>query len=392
MGINLKPRANAMLPIKVDLSSSGINFEPFAFRLANSLQAYNEVHYFKYSLKRNLSSLVISNQFGKVAQFTFDDRTQRLKSAEINYNDYQSIPDLLTTDYYKRIFAGTDLDYDRISKPEYDPLLTKLKRIEQPAKELPPSYYKEAIGAFQREVVYTDSESNLPIACSYGAGPCVIVAAHNPETKKTALAHIDALTDGELFGGNRISTLHSLLNMLEHVRGTSKGPVEVHLAGDAFSGDKTAKEILHTLGLKDYVVIKSASLGKVEKFSESLAIDSRDGAIYTHFDSKRIIMASDAHKDENIIVRMSLPSPLNTAFGGTNLSGKEADLLWELEEAYKKAGKRTDKEFRDVFDLLSGPNNAMKEQGASLYREIGDLKPSLSNQVIDAIRQKYFGK
>jgi hypothetical protein len=120
---------------------------------------------------------------------------------------------------------------------------------------------------------------------TFGAGPCVIVAAWNPGEKKAVLAHVDALTD--------LGSVRHVLDEVASGRGTSK--IQVHLAG----GEESSKELQAGL-IKmikqdpDTMELVSADLGSSE--SDSLTISAENGKIATGISRSQVDLGADADK------------------------------------------------------------------------------------------------
>jgi hypothetical protein len=175
--------------------------------------------------------------------------------------------------------------------------------------------------------------------------------------------------------------------MLGLLSGKNGDPLEVHLAGNIRSqDDQNCINILDTMADMDFVKIKSADLSKRDDMSESLAIDARDGKIYTQFDATRIRLAGDTEFAE---LRLRLPSSLLEVYGGYNISGREADFKLDLEKAYRAINKPFDKEMFDVLSLLIKPNDAVKDNKEALNRGLGNLTPVLGKSTIDQLQKKY---
>lgn len=176
-------------------------------------------------------------------------------------------------------------------------------------------------GVSQADIAYTHPDDKHPILASYGAGPCVIVAAHNPKTGVTALAHIDSLTELN----------HSVRLMMYSVRGKTPDIVEVHLAGavEHSGGDITLGKVIQVLDTLDFVEIKSANVARGTD-AESLAIDSRTGEVFNQFNPRDLPFSgfkSDQEFDANfqLLALRPMPQPLILRYDGRKLDPDEAE-------------------------------------------------------------------
>jgi hypothetical protein len=136
-----------------------------------------------------------------------------------------------------------------------------------------------AVGIGQRQVGFTCANSDHPVLASYGAGPCIIVAAYNRETRQASLAHVDVWTQKE-----------SIAYMFRKLRGETNATLEVHLSGamedlEAIGKDveRNVQNVLDILNDTPYASLRSSHLFKRGTASEKLAIDARTGNIFTAF-------------------------------------------------------------------------------------------------------------
>lgn len=130
----------------------------------------------------------------------------------------------------------------------------------------------EARNIPQHGVGYTDATSAKPILGSYGAGPCLIVAVYNPETKTAALSHVDELT-----------LLHSITDIFYQLGKNSKEKLQVHLAGGDESSRNMVTEIINIISHTPNAEIISSDVLNPGGGSKQLAIDARTGEVFTEF-------------------------------------------------------------------------------------------------------------
>src|SRR5262245_3901062 len=90
-------------------------------------------------------------------------------------------------------------------------------------------------GVLQHEYSIVSSTAKQNQLGTYGAGPCVIMAAWNPDAKKAGLAHVDALTD--------IGSVKNFVNQV--ASGLKDGTkLQVHLLGGDRSSTKLQAELV----------------------------------------------------------------------------------------------------------------------------------------------------
>ena len=158
----------------------------------------------------------------------------------------------------------------------------------------------EALAVMQREVSITNADSAKPILGSYGADPCIIVAAHNPSTNQTLLAHVDSLTD-----------LKSLALNLNKISDNTPS-LQIHLAGGDSSTCAQAAELIKMLEDMNIKIV-SASICN-DAGSKSLAIDSRTGEIFTFFYPNQLDEGNDSELRMMLVKANIQKSPLTLIF------------------------------------------------------------------------------
>jgi phosphotransferase system HPr-like phosphotransfer protein len=172
----------------------------------------------------------------------------------------------------------------------------------------------EAQAILQHEVAITNSNSQKPILGSYGAGPCIIVAAYNVCTTQTILAHIDSLTSA--------SSINAIFKQLQ-----AKEDEEIHV--HIYGGDeveiskKVAKTIINIINSQNNTEIISANVcngGRPKRF----AIDSRSGEIFTKFSITQLDHAEDSDKRLQLVRLQFSESALRLSFDGTKETYPEA--------------------------------------------------------------------
>lgn len=198
-------------------------------------------------------------------------------------------------------FSGSSYNASCRQYSEQEDLLQSANRNEQ-AHQVGSFSKNEAQAVLQHEVAITNSNSTKPILGTYGAGPCVIVALYNPQTKVAALAHVDSLTN-----------INSLAHHVDQI--SSVGAVEVHLSGGDSSSKKMVTEIIKLINSRQGAKIISANVCNGYE-SKSLALDSRTGAVFTSFDPKQLQHADDWELRLQLVGMQFSSSAITKSFDG----------------------------------------------------------------------------
>lgn len=166
---------------------------------------------------------------------------------------------------------------------------------------------QEAQGVLQHDIAITNSQSEKPVLGTYGAGPCIIVAAYNFSTQQGFLSHVDSLTETPC-----------LRQYLQRISGNQSDEIQVHLHGGDNSSREQAAGIVDFLRSQPNIKIVSANLCEGLE-SKSLALDTRTGEIFTDFAPSQL----ETGKDDEIKIRMlamnTRESPLNLSFDGERI-------------------------------------------------------------------------
>jgi hypothetical protein len=163
----------------------------------------------------------------------------------------------------------------------------------------------EAQGILQHEIGLTRDTDAHPILASFGAKPCVIMAAYNPETHSGLLCHIDSLT-----------TLSSLDRHIDKIKGNGTTPIEIHLVGGEMSSKKMVIALLAKIDDMPGLTIKSSNLIGNPQDSKSLAIDTRSGEIFTEFANQQITLSPNYERRLQWIEMQSSESPIQLFYDG----------------------------------------------------------------------------
>ncbi len=140
---------------------------------------------------------------------------------------------------------------------------------------------QKAATVLQREYSVAEATSIRPILGTYGAGPCVIMALYDSQNKKAILAHIDPSTN--------IDSLGKILGLLS-IKHTS-----AHLYGGNFMSTSinVCLELVEFLEEADVKIVNSDIIRRASTLA-SLAIDSRNGRIYSPVESWQLSETSEA--------------------------------------------------------------------------------------------------
>ena len=121
----------------------------------------------------------------------------------------------------------------------------------------------------QREGAFVYADSAVPVAASYGAGPCVLVALYDPNSRAAFLAHVDADTH-----------LPDIATAARTLRGPAPGPapLQAHVIGG--SGNVAfARRVLDQVKALPDTQLHSIWMDQKTPLGDALMIDARTGAI-----------------------------------------------------------------------------------------------------------------
>ncbi|AZL16371.1 hypothetical protein [Rickettsiales endosymbiont of Stachyamoeba lipophora] len=202
-----------------------------------------------------------------------------------------------------------ELEHQALKQKNRKALLQQINSLGQPSNYGNFSS-EDARGILLSSLGYTDANSDKPILGIFGAGP-VAIAIWNPETKTAALAYINVLTD--------LKFLDQIFYQLS--RGNN-AKLQVHLAGgNPYTSTEMVHKIIKRIKTKDNAEIKTSNLIPFCFLPQSLAIDSRNGEIYTKFISQQLDFGKDLHLQP---VRLQFSSsPLYEKYDGR---GRSAEL------------------------------------------------------------------
>jgi hypothetical protein len=173
----------------------------------------------------------------------------------------------------------------------------------------------ESYAVLQHEVGITNSFSIKPILGSHSAGPCIIIAIWNSNTKEAVLAHVDALT-----------TFSSVESLFRRVSSNESDNLEVHLHGGDSSTKKQAMEIVELVKSQKNAELVSANLCTGHA-SKSLAIDSRTGSTFTVFSAKKLEHSSDCEDSRLKTLELQFTeTPLSLCLDGRKMIQQVAKL------------------------------------------------------------------
>jgi peptide-N-terminal asparagine amidohydrolase len=158
----------------------------------------------------------------------------------------------------------------------------KLKEIQATLTRTKPIDFKsnETITILQHEYAITQSTALQPVLGTFGAGPCIILALYDNKNNIAVLAHIDAVTD--------IQSLSEVLHPL------SKDNTVAHLTGGWWiTSQNMYLEIVKLLNKENIRIINADIFKSPFASASSLAIDSRNGNIYSPVRSTQLSDVSD---------------------------------------------------------------------------------------------------
>ena len=125
---------------------------------------------------------------------------------------------------------------------------------------------EDARSIYIRGYGITSADDQHPVLETHGAGPCLIVAAFNPETRKAGIAHLDANTDPR-----------SINTMLDKLGGGQ--PLQVYMAGGWEVTRGMVEATRGEIEQRGDAQIKKAEIINPEGTLKGLAIDARTGEV-----------------------------------------------------------------------------------------------------------------
>lgn len=123
-----------------------------------------------------------------------------------------------------------------------------------------------AVGVLQGEYAITTSESEQPVLGTYGAGPCLIVAIYDSNSRTAFLTHIDTLSD--------LQSLKYIIKSFDSQHST------VHLFGGDNSSAEMVMDVVEILESMNFQ-LHNTDIVRDSFESASMAIDARTGKIFT---------------------------------------------------------------------------------------------------------------
>lgn len=244
----------------------------------------------------NIKDALTKNNLGKVHRF-FDREYENVSN--------KSIPGYLDTFVKNHVFSKeianyilkiTNIEFDeesRIISQKKEQEINKILKLIKDTNKIGQKFTnfkinpENTFSIFQRHVGYTSENSNYPVLATYGAGPCIILALYNKETKKAGLAHIDGLTMAD----QTVWWMHTKLS-----NGKNES-LEAHISG----GDTTSiKMISNIINRLKYLKIKIKSSNVNTYTVDQLAIDSRTGNISNNFHPRNV------KKSKNFDLKMKI--------------------------------------------------------------------------------------
>lgn len=121
----------------------------------------------------------------------------------------------------------------------------------------------------QREGAFVYADSAVPVAASYGAGPCVLVALYDPNSRAAFLAHVDTDTH-----------LPDIAMAAQTLRGAAPGPAPLHAHVIGGSGNVAfALRVLDQVKALPDTQLQTVWMDQKTPLGDALMIDARTGAI-----------------------------------------------------------------------------------------------------------------
>jgi hypothetical protein len=188
---------------------------------------------------------------------------------------------------------------------------------------------RDAVGILFGNVGLTDANSDKPILGTISQHYGIAIALYNPKTKTAALVDIP-LTDPPLFNITR--TLKRLRTNQTEVL---EAHLRVHGSSDAYN------DTLYQLKQLNYINIKSNT--KVDVGERSLAIDARNGKIYTKFELQQLTINIDLSYNSLNLKGGSI----HVSFDGT---GDDPNQAKPIRKDYSPEPKVTSAQAKKAFE------------------------------------------
>ncbi len=167
-------------------------------------------------------------------------------------------------------------------------------------------------GVLQHEYSIVASTGKQTQLATYGAGPCVIVAAWNPDTKKAGLAHVDSLTD--------IASVEAFINQVGSGR-KEKTKIQVHLVG----GDNT------TIGMQAKLVTVVRNNPRLELVSADLGGgNGLAGFSIRSSGSDELMSGNSDFGGRSLAIRATTGEVFNFVYPSTIDAGRDSEIRLRL--------------------------------------------------------------
>lgn len=187
--------------------------------------------------------------------------------------------------------------------------------------EVPQGHMNLVQEVFQREGVFSTSESEKPILATYGIGPCVSVMGYCKDLKRGFLVHYDDLTDRS-FGSldNSYSPPKSLMKICYWgslgAKDTPTYNIRIIQGNENTGLLNNIESYLSSLngwrgGGRIRLNVEDRDVEEELAGEKSIAVDLRDGRVFRYSPSKNPYRKVSSDLDNELgLLEISFPSPL----------------------------------------------------------------------------------
>lgn len=243
----------------------------------------------------------ISIELAEAVFESFKDVLAKNDDGVFSYTGPRSVKQLGSV---KDFFESYEMGSKEMSEDE-EPL-----SLMQPSTSKIPSNAKAVI---QHQIGFTDD--NFSVVGTYGAGPCVILAAYNKASQQAFVAHIDGLTT--------LQSLNSYFLKLSEL-GTQK--LQIFLSGGDSSSKKEVKDIIKMVKGIPYLDIVYSDLMTSNYDSKSFAINAKTGEFYTDVRPTQLIHYKGFKDDMMSLALLTRPTAIKLTPKLTTDSGSFSTL------------------------------------------------------------------
>lgn len=178
-------------------------------------------------------------------------------------------------------------------------LISDLNQLPKASDHALPLSPDNTRGVGQAEILEVRGSDRQHILASFGAGPCVIIAAYSPSLGKVVMAHVDAST--------RLDNVKQQFD--RRLDGASD--IQLHFAGGDSSSRQQAGDLAEIFTNDNRYSVKSAEIVR-SSGSASLAIDAKTGQVSAGVVPTQVDAGIDFDMRMKFVLFRQPNSPLNS--------------------------------------------------------------------------------